>query len=215
MRSGAAEGEVVILISYKPKSITFIFSSSSKTRKGDSVFTIGDETEHSDDDTEGPASPLAVKHDDIQLLSDWTSRSDVKHCFQCQAVTKDARLVAAHLFVTSDHMICLAEVKGRQRNSTKIWVRAKQQRLLCTVVKITSRRSFPELITFKFGELSRMDDDEVQVVAADKYVIPDAGDATRLIKLLIVEADDKRKQIKKKQQAAEQSGETEVDPNAC
>ena len=119
--------------------------------------------------------------------------SNVKHCIQCQAVTKDHRLVAAHLLVTSDHMICLVEVKGRQRNNRETWVRVKQRRLLCTVVKITSRRSFPELITFKFGQLSRMDDEEVKIVVSDKYVIPNAGDVTRQIKQLIVEADERRK----------------------
>ena len=182
------------------------------------MFTIGDENENSDEEQQ----TRRVKHQDIEALDTWKAKPDVKHCFECQVVAPDSRLIAAHLLVTSENMFCLVEVRGRRnkRNAKQIWVKLKQERLLCTVAKITSRRSLPELITFKFGDINQIkESDDVEIVAADRYLIPNAGDATRLIKQLIVEADERRqKKIKeedekKKEKIALEGNETEQNKN--
>ena len=152
-----------------------------------------------------------MKHQDIEALDTWKAKPDVKHCFECQAVTPDSRLVAAHLLVTSDHMYCLVEVRGRRskRGFKQTWVKLKQERLLYTVVKITSRRSLPELITFKFGDVTQIGEtDDVAIVAADRYLIPNAGDATRLIKQLIVQADERRQKKKSQNEENKRKGES-------
>ena len=175
----------------------------SKNKRDHSVFTIGDENENSEDEDD---KTRGVKHDNIEALDKWKAKPDVQHCFECQAVTADSRLVAAYLLVTSEHMYCLVEIKTRRgnRNNRQTWVRMKQERLLCTVVKITSRRSMPELITFKFGDISQISEsDDVTIVAADRYIIPNAGDATRMIKQLIVKADERRKEKKMAEEATE------------
>ena len=171
------------------------------------MFTIGDETEHSDAEEGGSRG----QRHEIEELSRWKARLDVKHSFECQAVTSDARLIAAHLLVTPERLYSLVEVRGRKgrRNMKQRWVRLWQERLLCTIIKITSRRSLPELITFKFGDFDRIDtDDDVEVVAADRYIIPNAGDATKVIKQLVVQADEKRqREYKERKETAQTSAD--------
>jgi len=161
------------------------------------VFTIGEDNSDEEDQNRG------VKHQDIEALDTWKVKPDVKHCFECQAVTPDSRLVAAHLLVTSEYMYCLVEVRGRRskRGAKQTWVKLKQERLLYTVAKITSRRSLPERISFKFGDVAQIgESDDVKIVATDRYIIPNAGDATRLIKQLIVQADERRQKRKKEEE---------------
>ena len=131
-------------------------------------------------------------NNDIEDLQCWLNKPEMKFCYQCQAVAGDGTLIPGHLFVTHDRMFCLEVVKSR-RKSKQTWVRIRQpQRLLSTIVRITSRRSFPELITFKFGDLDHMQDEDIKVVAADRYILPEAGTATKAIKLLIVESEEKK-----------------------
>jgi len=103
----------------------------------------------------------------------------------------------AHLLVTSERMYCLQVVQGRKgrRSSKQVWVRAMEPRELVDVAKITSRRSFPELITFKFSDPATAGEEEPTIVAADRYIIPDAGTATKAIKYLIIEAENRKGRV--------------------
>ena len=53
------------------------------------------------------------------------------------------------------------------------------RRALTSVVKITSKKRHPELITFKYGS---NDDDGLHVTCVDRLYIPQASEATKLIK---------------------------------
>ncbi|XP_076804754.1 TBC1 domain family member 23-like [Clavelina lepadiformis] len=174
----------------------------------DGVFSIGDENEHDDEDVAREDQEVTYNTSEIDDLDVWKSKPDVKYCFECQSVSEDRRLVSAHLLVTTTEMRCLVEVKPRKgrRLTKQIFVKARPPRLLCTVIKITSRKSFPELITFKFGDLEQMEsDEEARVVAADRYILPDAGGTTRSIKQLIVEADVKRQEDREKKTSSNDS----------
>lgn len=166
-----------------------------KQEDGAAVFSIDDEGNDADDEDQHHHHHPAT----ITDLDKWKSRDDMKHCFECQAVQGDGSLAPAVLFVSHQEMRCLLEVKAKKRrggvSSRHTWVRALASRPLRSVVRITSRRSFPELITFKFGDEKAMNDlceevpSDIEIIASDRYILPDAGAATKAIKQLIVESD--------------------------
>jgi len=78
------------------------------------------------------------------------------------------------------------------------------RRLLKTITKITSKKNFPEIITFRYAtneeeEEQQQQQQQQQVksknkpkpkipIDCDKVYLPDAGDATKNIKILIMKA---------------------------
>lgn len=52
----------------------------------------------------------------------------------------------SHLLITATHMYCLREIASRRGFA---YIQSRQA--LNSVVKITSKKKHPELITFKFG----------------------------------------------------------------
>ncbi len=76
------------------------------------------------------------------------------------------------------------------------------RRLLQTITKITSRKNIPEIITFRYTtkEEEEQGEDQQQLaksknksktkipIDCDKVYIPDAGDATKNIKILIMKS---------------------------
>lgn len=54
--------------------------------------------------------------------------------------------LASHLLITATHMYCLREISSRRGFA---YIQSRQA--LNSVVKITSKKKHPELITFKFG----------------------------------------------------------------
>lgn len=63
----------------------------------------------------------------------------------------------------------------------------QSRRALGSVVKITSKKRHPELITFKYGSL---EDESVEITDLDRFLIPNAGEATKKIKQQIVKVLD-------------------------
>lgn len=59
------------------------------------------------------------------------------------------------------------------------WAYIQQRHHLSSVVKITSKRKHPDLITFKYGTT---DGDNIQVSETERYIIPNARKATQKIK---------------------------------
>jgi len=76
------------------------------------------------------------------------------------------------------------------------------RRLLQTITKITSKKNFPEIITFRYAtnqDEEEEEEKEGQVkskkkpkakipIDCDKVYLPDAGDATKNVKILIMKA---------------------------
>ena len=77
------------------------------------------------------------------------------------------------------HLYVLREIPDRKGMA---WIQAR--RPLASIVKITSKKRHPELITFKYG--SNDDARGLVVSDLDRFFIPKAGEATKVIKQQIM-----------------------------
>ena len=59
------------------------------------------------------------------------------------------------------------------------WAYVQHRHHLKSVVKITSRKKYPDLITFKYSD--DVTKDEIEINAVERYVIPKAKKATKRI----------------------------------
>ncbi|PKU38395.1 tbc1 domain family member 23 isoform x1 [Limosa lapponica baueri] len=84
--------------------------------------------------------------------------------------------------VTATHMYCLREIPSRKGLA---YIQSRQA--LNSVVKITSKKKHPELITFKYGNSNTSG---IEILAVERYLIPNAGDATKAIKQQIMKVLD-------------------------
>ncbi|NXD07176.1 TBC23 protein, partial [Nothocercus nigrocapillus] len=91
-------------------------------------------------------------------------------------------LPSSHLLVTATHMYCLREIPSRKGLA---YIQSRQA--LNSVVKITSKKKHPELITFKYGNSNTSG---IEILAVERYLIPNAGDATKAIKQQIMKVLD-------------------------
>src|ERR1700727_438211 len=97
--------------------------------------------------------------------------------------------IVSLLLVSSTHMYILRKLPDHKTMANLV-----SRRLLETITKITSKKKFPEIITFRYAS-SRDNDEEPKgksknnkdksavSVDCDKVYLPDAGDATKNIKL--------------------------------
>lgn len=77
------------------------------------------------------------------------------------------------LLITDTHLIVLREIQERKGAAHVI-----VKRPLTSVIKITSRRKHSDLITFKYGTTEYND---TVISDMDKFLIPNASEATKLI----------------------------------
>ena len=92
--------------------------------------------------------------------------------------------------MSDSHLIVLRDIPHEKGNA---WVQAR--RPLSTILKITSKKRHPEFITFTYGTNNRdagpsssssgATADDI-VSAVDRFIIPQAGDATKCIKQQII-----------------------------
>lgn len=68
----------------------------------------------------------------------------------------------SHLLITATHMYCLREIASR-----KGFAYIQSRQALSSVVKITSKKKHPELITFKFGNNNSAG---VEIMAVERYL---------------------------------------------
>jgi hypothetical protein len=71
------------------------------------------------------------------------------------------------------------------------------RRPLTSLVKITSKKHTPELISFKYGNIVNKDEGsstetktEVQITAIDQFLIPEAGEASKAVKMQVIKILD-------------------------
>lgn len=77
------------------------------------------------------------------------------------------------MLVTDSHLIVLREIPGR-RDAAHVIVK----RPLSNIVRITSRKHHPDLITFKYGTTQS---DMLVISDMDRLLIPNGGEAVKLI----------------------------------
>ncbi|XP_037324751.2 TBC1 domain family member 23 isoform X1 [Pungitius pungitius] len=145
------------------------------------VFSIGDEEEYDTDEIDS-SSTSDDDRKEIVNIQTWTNKPDVKHHIPCNEVKETGHMFPSHLLITASHMFCLREIASRNGFA---YIQSRQA--LNSVVKITSKKKHPELITFKFGTNNSAG---VEISAVERYLIPNAGDATKVIKQQIMKVLD-------------------------
>lgn len=123
------------------------------------IFTLED----TDDEEEGS-----------RYLCDVEKNNDTVHVAECQRITETGALTPCHLLITTSHLTTLV---SSPHYPDKVVTSSSHH--LSTIVKITSKKKQPEVITFKYGTSNR---DEVTVFDMDRYYIPTAGKVTMLVK---------------------------------
>lgn len=145
------------------------------------VFSIGDEEEYDTDEIDS-SSMSDDDRKEVVNIQTWINKPDIKHHFPCHEVKETGHMFPSHLLVTATHMYCLREIQSR-----KGFAYIQSRQALSSVVKITSKKKHPELITFKYGNSSSTG---VEILAVERYLIPNAGDATKAIKQQIIKVLD-------------------------
>ncbi|XP_028260071.1 TBC1 domain family member 23 isoform X2 [Parambassis ranga] len=145
------------------------------------VFSIGDEEEYDTDEIDS-SSMSDDDRKEIVNIQTWINKPDVKHHIPCNEVKETGHMFPSHLLITATHMYCLREIASR-----KGFAYIQSRQALNSVVKITSKKKHPELITFKFGSNNSAG---VEISAIERYLIPNAGDATKVIKQQIMKVLD-------------------------
>ncbi|XP_068599416.1 TBC1 domain family member 23 [Brachionichthys hirsutus] len=145
------------------------------------VFSIADEEEYDTDEIDS-SSMSDEDRKEVVNVQTWIHKPDVKHHIPCNEVKETGHMFPSHLLITATHMYCLREIASRRGFA---YIQSRQA--LSSVVKITSKKKHPELITFKFGSNNSAG---VEISAVERYLIPDAGDATKVIKQQIMKVLD-------------------------
>uniref|UniRef100_A0A671TCX6 TBC1 domain family member 23 n=1 Tax=Sinocyclocheilus anshuiensis TaxID=1608454 RepID=A0A671TCX6_9TELE len=100
---------------------------------------------------------------EIVNIQTWINKPDAKHHIPCNEVKETGHMFPSHLLITATHMYCLREIAAR-----KGFAYIQSRQALNSVVKITS----------------------VCVCSRCVYLIPNAGDATKVIKQQIMNVLD-------------------------
>uniref|UniRef100_A0A2R5LAK4 TBC1 domain family member 23 n=2 Tax=Ornithodoros turicata TaxID=34597 RepID=A0A2R5LAK4_9ACAR len=139
------------------------------------VFSIDDEHE----DMGGHGDREENVQEEVSIGT-WVKKSDVIGHFKCDELKDNGYLFPSYLIVTESHMYLLREMSHK-----KGCARIVARHPLVSVVKITSKKQHPELITFKYG-VSDNNTGAFTVTSCDRLVIPKAKEATHLIKTQIL-----------------------------
>ncbi|XP_078416212.1 TBC1 domain family member 23 isoform X1 [Cetorhinus maximus] len=145
------------------------------------VFSIADEEEYDTDEIDSSSMSDDDRKEMVNIQT-WVNKPDIKHHFPCNEVKETGHMFPSHLLVTATHMYCLREMPSR-----KGFAYIQSRQALTSMVKITSKKKHPELITFKFGNSNAS---PVEILAVERYLIPNAGDATKAIKQQIMKVLD-------------------------
>ncbi|KAF1749144.1 hypothetical protein GCK72_025611 [Caenorhabditis remanei] len=138
-----------------------------KRYRQQSVFTID---ENSDEELTPGAAVDENPKEEILLSKEFTET------FECQEVFRDGS-INGHIALTRTHIYVLHDVPGKQG-----YVTTEARHALSTVVAVTSRRSVPEMLTFKLGyEMNGSS----KITAVHKLYVPKAGECAKAVKLAI------------------------------
>ncbi|GFN99365.1 TBC1 domain family member 23 [Plakobranchus ocellatus] len=144
------------------------------------VFTIGDDEEG--EEGSGADSDEDDEQKETVSLDTWVQKSDVLYSCRCKEIRTNGHTFPSYLLVTASHLYVLREIPSR-----KGMAHIQARRALSSIVKITSKKRQPELITFKYGT---HEEDGFHVTDMHRFYIPTASDATRVIKQQIMKVLD-------------------------
>ncbi|XP_017107319.2 TBC1 domain family member 23 [Drosophila bipectinata] len=148
------------------------------------VFSIDDENEDAfDGPAELDAPQLAGDGKEIVNLNHYFKTAEIINAFKCQEVHMSGYMYDSHLIITPGQLVVLRELG---RGQAQIMVR----RPLASIVKITAKKRHRDLITFKYGF---PDGDGLLITDMDRFLIPNAAEATALVSQHIMKVLDKPK----------------------
>ncbi|XP_012266854.1 TBC1 domain family member 23 isoform X1 [Athalia rosae] len=110
---------------------------------------------------------------EVVSIQQWLKDPKLLHSFKCQEVKVSGYVYESQLLVMDTHLIVLREIPGRKGAAHVI-----VKRPLSSIVKITSRKRHPDLITFRYGTTQN---ETLLISDMDKFLIPHASEATKLI----------------------------------
>ncbi|XP_052805288.1 TBC1 domain family member 23-like isoform X2 [Mya arenaria] len=144
-----------------------------------SVFTIGDEEE-------GEEGEFNDQSDDerreIVSLDTWLKKPDIIYSCQCRDLDNNGFLHPSYFLVTDTHLYILREIP---KNKSMAMIQSR--RALGTIVKITSKKRHPDLITFSYGS---NEGSGIKITNKDRCLIPTAGETTKIVKQQIMKVLD-------------------------
>ncbi|VDK72928.1 unnamed protein product [Litomosoides sigmodontis] len=146
-------------------------------RNEKSLFTLSD----SDSETETVAVPSNSKLSEPKKLDDILKQSGVLEYFEgLEVFTEGAShsTVECYLALTATHILTFHQEE--KVGEVVLCARHAYE----SVLRVSSRKKIPELLTFKFGYCT--DEDDYKVTAVRRFIIPRAGDCAKSIKMNIV-----------------------------
>lgn len=149
------------------------------------VFSINDEDDDSRSDSLRRDLTDTDALEEIVDIKSFLKERNVDN-FSCQEVLLNGYMHDSYLVVTETHLIVLREIPNK-RGHAKVMSR----RPLSTIVKITAKKRHPELITFKYGI---PDGDNLLIKDMDRFLIPNASVATKVVSNQIVQQLDNKVQ---------------------
>ncbi|XP_045207764.1 TBC1 domain family member 23-like [Mercenaria mercenaria] len=144
-----------------------------------SVFTIGDEEEGEDGEFLDQSDD---ERREMVSLETWLKKPDIVYSCQCRELDNNGFLHPSFILVTDSHLYILREIPKK-----KGMAYIQSRRALGTIVKITSKKRHPDLITFSYGS---NEDTGIKITNRDRCVIPTAGEATKIVKQQIMKVLD-------------------------
>ncbi|KHJ97112.1 hypothetical protein OESDEN_02914 [Oesophagostomum dentatum] len=139
-------------------------------RNEPSVFSIDDDSS----DESGSALFSKESRKEELLLAD--QAEFIEH-FQCHELGEDKLMIPSHIAITRTHMHILRDVDGKPG-----YVTTEARHALSSVLRVTSKKKVPELLTFKFGyEING----ESKITSVHKFLVPKAGECAKAVKTAI------------------------------
>lgn len=145
------------------------------------VFSIDDDQDDSYLNNDPSTSDESSK--EIITLSTYLKNPDIINFFRCQEVHMNGFMHDSHLIVTKTHLIVLRDL---QKDTAQLIAK----RPLASICKITAKKRHRDLITFKYGI---PDEEKLLITDMDRFLIPNASEATAIVSKQIVNQLDNYK----------------------
>ncbi|KAA0199528.1 hypothetical protein HAZT_HAZT007197 [Hyalella azteca] len=117
------------------------------------------------------------------LLSDLLKKPSTITSFACHQVRENGYMIPSHLVLTQHGVLLVRCIEGKSKYGDIV-----ASRSLSSIMKITSKKKHPDLITFKYGTTRA--DGEAVITDMDRFLIPNASRATHAVKELILQQSD-------------------------
>lgn len=147
------------------------------------VFSIDEDNAGDVVDNNGANANEQEYKPEIVTVQTYTNHPDVITALKCQEVLMNGNMHDSHLVLKKTHLIVL-------RDLDKGTAEVISRRPLSNIVKITARKRHRDLITFKYGI---PDGDELLITDMDRFLIPNASEATALVSRQIIQQLDNTK----------------------